>query len=311
MLSTAQLLAALDSVTAIPIIPFKAGQVDFDAHAKNVRYLMENNYLSENRPRVISIGGTSLLHHVSHADQLQLADVTGRTMGEQGLFMPGIVPNPIGAAAELIERQAALQRPPDAFLLMPLGGIADPEGIYETFMEVGEKLGSSCGARFIYYFRSPRDLPAVIRLLNDSPYFVGVKIGTGIEHVRPMIDGVGDNALVIWGIGDRSTEAAQLGAKGHTSGIAVLCARASDEINNAQRRGDYDAALEIEAKVAALEDIRFADGRKFNYSAVVEAMHLSGFEDIEAGEGGPFNPRLSPQDAEAVRQAIEPLRDYH
>jgi dihydrodipicolinate synthase/N-acetylneuraminate lyase len=88
--------------------------------------------------------------------------------------------------------------------------------------------------------------------------------------------------MVIWGIGDRSTRAAELGAKGHTSGIAVVFARASDEINNAQRRGDYETSRRIEADISALEDIRFRNSRVYNYSAVVEAMHLSGFESTLA-----------------------------
>lgn len=117
--------------------------------------------------------------------------------------------------------------------------------------------------------------------------------------------------MVIWGIGDRCTQAARLGTKGHTSGIAVVFARASDEINNAQRRGDYETSQQIEEKIAALEEIRFRNGRVFNYSAVVEAMILSEFEDIDGGQGGPFNPRVPPDVAREVRQAIESLRHYH
>ena len=70
--SNEQLLDGLDSVTTIPLIPFRGGRIDFDAHAKNVSYLMENNHLSDDRPRVICVAGTSLIHHVSHADQNQL-----------------------------------------------------------------------------------------------------------------------------------------------------------------------------------------------------------------------------------------------
>jgi dihydrodipicolinate synthase/N-acetylneuraminate lyase len=117
--------------------------------------------------------------------------------------------------------------------------------------------------------------------------------------------------MVIWGVGDRCTKAAKLGAKGHTSGIAVLCAKASDEINNAQRRGDYETSAKVEAAISALEEIRFRHGRVYNYSAVVEAMHLSGYADIVGGEGGPFNPRVPMEVVEEVKAAIAPLSDYH
>ncbi len=306
-----QLLEALNSVTAIPIIPFKEGKVDYTGHAKNIDYLMRNNYLDENRQRVIAIAGTSLIHHISETQQLRIIDKTGQQIGEDGILISGIVPNPIRQAGQLIEAQTELSRPPDAYLLMPLTGISSPEGVYEQYMEFGERYGTTCGARFLYYFRQKRDMSAVIRLLNDSPHFIGVKIGTGEEDVEPLVEGVGDSGIVMWGIGDRCTGPAQLGAKGHTSGIAVAFARASDEINNAQRRGDYETSARIEADIAPLEEIRFMNERVYNYSAVIEAMILSGFDDIEAGTGGPFNPRVPSEIQAQLHEVAQNLKHYH
>lgn len=306
-----QLLEALNSVTAIPIIPFKAGKVDWTGHAKNIDYLMRNNYLDAGRQRVIAIAGTSLIHHISETQQLRIIDKTGQQIGEDGILISGIVPNPIRQAGQLIEAQTELSRPPDAYLLMPLTGISSPEGVYEQYMEFGERYGTTCGARFLYYFRQKRDMSAVIRLLNDSPHFIGVKIGTGEEDVEPLVEGVGDSGIVMWGIGDRCTRPAQLGAKGHTSGIAVAFARASDEINNAQRRGDYETSARIEADIAPLEEIRFMNERVYNYSAVIEAMILSGFDDIEAGTGGPFNPRVPTEIQAQLHEVAQNLKHYH
>lgn len=310
--SNEELKAALDNVTAIPIIPFRQGKIDYDAHAMNVQYLMRTNTLDDNRPRVVSVAGTSLIHHVEPEEQTRLFDVTGQVMGKEGLLMSALVPNPIGTAGRLIEEQSKLQRPPDVYLFMPLGGTFSSEGVYDTFMRFAEKYGEEYGARFIYYHRQERDRDAVVRLLNDSPHFVGVKIGTSEADVQPMKDAVGDNALVIWGIGDRSTAAAEQGAKGHTSGIAVLFAKASDAINNAQRKGDYEAARAVEKDIDALETIRFRNGRAFNYSAVVEAMRQSGFDDIDAGDGsGPFNPPVPEPVVEEIAQAIAGREHYH
>ena len=195
---------------------------------------------------------------------------------------------------------------------MPLTGVADPEGIYSGYMALAERLGGDHGARLLYYLRQSNQAPAAARLVNDSPHFLGVKIGTRPDDVRPMVEGVREGAgIVIWGIGDRSTGPAREGARGHTSGINVVFARASDEINNAQRRGDYERAGQVEEELTALEEIRFRDDRRYNYSAVVEAMHLSGFDDIDGGEGGPFNPRVPPEVAEEVEAAIRPILHYH
>ena len=311
-IATNELLEALHSVTTIPVIPFRQGRIDYDAHAMNVAYLMRNNTLEAGRPRVVFVAGTSLIHHIEPEEQTQIFDVTGQVMGEDGVLMSAIVPNPIKTADRLVEAQSKLRRAPDCWLVMPLAGTFSPEGVYDYFMEFGRRHGEEHGARFIYYHRQARDQDAVLRLLNDSPYFVGVKVGTNEADVRPMIDGVGDNAMVIWGIGDRSTSAAEAGARGHTSGIAVLYAKASDAINNAQRRGDYAAARAVEADIDALEEIRFMNGRAYNYSAVVEAMQQIGFDDIDAGDGsGPFNPPVPPQVADQVKHAIRGLEKYH
>ena len=199
------LLDALNSVTAIPIIPFNENKIDYVGHAKNIDYLMTNNYLDEGRKRVIAIAGTSLIHHIAETQQLRLIDKTGQQMGADSILISGIVPNPIRQAGQLIEAQSELNRPPDAYLLMPLAGISNPKGIYEEYMKFADHYGSRCDARFLYYFRQKRDLEAVVRLLNDSPHFIGVKIGTDEEAVQPLIEGIGNSGIVIWGIGDRCT----------------------------------------------------------------------------------------------------------
>lgn len=310
-LSTDALLKALEGVTTIPAVPYRDGKPDLKAHALNVDYLMKSNRLDEERERVISIAGTSPLHHMSDEEHLELVDVTTQTMGERGVYIAGIVPNPLSSARALIGQMAKLERPPDGYLLMPLGGIYDPEGLYQEFLKFGQEMGDAHGARFIYYFKQSRDLEAVAKLFRDSDEFIGVKVGTGVEDVKPLLTGVGDNGLIIWGIGDRSTEAAQIGAKGHTSGIAVAYAGASDAINNAQRQGDFEESRRVEEKISALEDIRFRNGRIYNYSAVVEAMKLSGFDDIDGGEGAPFNPRVPQDVSQEIAKAIEGLEEYH
>jgi dihydrodipicolinate synthase/N-acetylneuraminate lyase len=310
-IDTPALLEALNSVISIPLIPFNGGQIDFDGHRKNIAYLMNNNYLSDNRPRVISIAGTSLIHHVREKDQVKLMDAAGQQMGDQGVLMAAVVPNPIGTAGDLIAEMAQLSRPPDVYLIMPLGGTYSPEGLYHELMRFGEEYGTKYGARFLYYHRSPRDRDCTISLIKDSPHFIGVKIGTEEADVTPFVNALGDNKIVIWGIGDRSTTAAELGAKGHTSGINIFVARASDEINNAQRRKDYAAARAVEALVHPLEEIRFMNGRAYNYSAVMEAINLSGVQDVVAGTGGPFNPRVPVDISQRIAQIVEDLKAYH
>ena len=305
------LLGALYSVIGIPLIPFAGGNIDFDGHAKNIDYLMRNNSLSGGRPRVVSIAGTSLVHHIAYDDQVELLDIAGQGMGGEGVLMAAVAPNPLPAAADLIQRMAGLRRPPDVYLIMPLGGTYGPQGLYETLMAFAAEQAREHGARFLYYYRRPRDRDMIIRLLQDSPDFIGVKIGTDEDDVLPFVEALDESKIVIWGIGDRSTAAAEMGAKGHTSGINIVVARASDEINNAQRRNDYEAARQVEDDISPLEDIRFMAERAYNYSAVMEAINCSGFDDVVGGSGGPFNPRVPPAIARDIQRIMAALEQYH
>ena len=90
-----------------------------------------------------------------------------------------------------------------------------------------------------------------------------------------------------------------------------MAARACDEINNAQRAGDLVKSQRIEDLIAPLENLRFMNSRQYNYSAVVEAMKIGEWQDVEPGEGGPFNPRVPADVADQVREAVALLRDYH
>ena len=302
-----QLFDGLNSVTTIPLIPFR----DYDAHAQNIAYLMENNHLSDGRPRVICVAGTSLIHHVSYEDQNKLVEVTGEVMGNRGILLSAIVPNPLPEADNLIDRQSALTRSPDAYLIMPLGGVYSLEGFLETFSQFGHKHELDHGARFLYYHRQAGDRNQVVHLIKESSAFIGIKVGTNESEVEPLCRDIGDQGMVIWGVGDRSTDAARLGALGHTSGISVLFAKAGDMLNNAQRAGDYDVSIAVEKRISAFEEIRFENRRAYNYSAIVEAMIQSGFDDIDPGEGGPFNPRVPPEVAGRIRHAIQGILDLH
>ena len=85
VLATNDLLTALSAVTSIPVVPFRGGKIDYNAHAKNVRYLLDNNHLNGEIRRVIGIAGTSLIHHVSRDDQVELMRCTAEYMNGQGL----------------------------------------------------------------------------------------------------------------------------------------------------------------------------------------------------------------------------------
>ncbi len=301
----------LDTAIAFPILPFRNGAVDLSAHRRNVQYLIRNCFLDSGRKRVITIGGSSLLHHLTPEEQLEVARVTGEQAGTDAWYISGIIPTPPRQAAWLVRQQLRLPRAPDAFLLMPLVGGYNPEGARQELTRFCQTLGDETGVQFILYLRDAALREGFCRLVSECQHVIGIKIGTSVDDVKPVRDALGEDVPVMWGIGDLSTAAARRGARGHTSGSALFLIRASDEINNAQRRGDFGAAERIEDEIKELEELRFVNGRIYNYSALVEALKIAGFSDVDPGDGGPFNAPPPPEIRQRLVPIVERLRIYH
>ena len=300
-----------NTVVAYPVVPFRNGVPDSASFRKNVEYLIARNRLDGSRPRVLGFGGGSLIHHLSAQEQLCLVDQLCEAAGDRAIVVSGIVPNPLDAAAEMLERQMRLARRPDAFLLLPVNGIANPEGIYRELVRFCSEQGRGHGARFFLYLRSSAQRGALARVARDCEWVEGVKIGTAASDIGPVLEVMEDRGIAMWGVGDCCLNGIAQGACGHTSGLATLFAGASDELNNAYRRGDSAAAREIEGQLAGFERIRFLEERAYNYSAVVAAARMAGFDDIDCGDGGPFNAEPPPDIMEQVRCELEKLARYH
>ena len=312
MLSTPKLIEALAAPIAIPIVPFRGGHPAMTGFCLNVRYLMEHNHLDYGRRRVVSISSVSLLQHLNEYTKDRVVQKAGETMGDDGVLISGVITNPLVNIRDRVRAQSRFTRPPDAYLLMPVEGVVDPLGIYNEFLRLANQSGEEYGARFLLYLRSSDHLQVYARLICECEYIIGAQIGTHEHDVETMVQLLGSKGVVIWGMGDRSTRAAQCGSRGHTSGVAGVFVRLSDEISNAQRRQDYDESYRLEALVNNLEEIRFQDGRRYSYSALAAAMRLGRFTDVESGDGTAlFNPSVPPEVAQKGREAIAPLMQYH
>ncbi len=303
--------ADLDTAIAFPFLPFRGGRLDLDAHRRNAAFLARHCYLDRGQPRVIAIGGSSLLHHVTAAEQVDVIRVLCEEAGERARVISAVLPTPLCEAERIVRAQMALPRPPDAVMFLPMIGGYNPDGVGRDLHRFCDRLGRETGARFILYLRDAGLRDVYYRLVRESEYVLGVKIGTSHDDVGPAREAVGGQGAVVWGMGDLCTRAVRLGARGHTSGTSLLSLRASDEINNAQRRGDFEAAEEIEQELRELEEIRFMQGRIYNYSALVEALKIAVFDDVEPGDGGPFNAPPPPEICARLERIVDRLRPYH
>lgn len=303
--------ADLDTAIAFPFLPFRGGRLDLDAHRKNVAYLVRHCYLDGGRRRVIAIGGSSLIHHITADEQIEVVRVLCDEAGDRASVISAVLPTPPSEAERLVRAQMGLPRPPDAVMFLPMISGYNPEGVLHGLDRFCSRLGRETGARFILYLRDTALRDVYCRLVRESEFVLGLKIGTSHGDVAPARKAVGGSSAVVWGMGDLCTRAVRLGARGHTSGCSLLSLRASDEINNAHRRADYDAAEEIEEELRELEEIRFMQGRAYNYSALVEALKLAAFDDVDPGDGGPFNAPPPPEIRMRLEHIVERLRPYH
>ena len=86
-------------------------------------------------------------------------------MGDRGVLLSAVVPNPLPEAERLIELQSRMKRSPDAYLIMPLGGVYSMEGFVDTFLSFGERVGQENDA---LYHRQPRDRKHVVQLVTRN-----------------------------------------------------------------------------------------------------------------------------------------------
>ena len=77
----------LETVIAIPPIPFVDGEIAWAAHEKNIDFLIRHNFLSGNRKRAIALGGTSLIHHVTSEESSANGRSHGSSNGERMPFL--------------------------------------------------------------------------------------------------------------------------------------------------------------------------------------------------------------------------------
>jgi dihydrodipicolinate synthase/N-acetylneuraminate lyase len=301
----------LDTPIAFVPVPFRRGTPDLAAQAKAARYLIENTFLDAGRRRVIANGGSGLVHHLTPEELLAVARVNCEAAAGKAWNISAIPGTPPRTAEWLVREQMRLANPPAAFLILPLTGVYNPEGVYHEISQLTARLAKETGARFLLYLRDASLRDAYCRLARDHEHVLGIKVGTSVDDVPGLREALGRDKAVIWGVGDLSTRAVRAGARGHTSGTAIICARLADAINNAQRQADYVEAERLENIVRPLEDIRFINNRAWNYSAVIELLRIAGFHDVDPGDGGPFNAPPPPEICDRLSTIARQLREWH
>ena len=139
-----------------------------------------------------------------------MIDLSGRIIGEDAILIAGLLATPVASADSFMEQCAQLGRPPDFFLIMPIAGLHNPDGIRAALPALTGKWADHYGARFLLYMLESSLSGCFGDLLNRCPEIVGVKVGSVTEDVRVLASQMPPHKKLLWGGGDyQSTEAAR------------------------------------------------------------------------------------------------------
>src|SRR2546421_6885456 len=234
--------------------------IDFNQNDRLVRHMAEGGIT-----RLI-YGGNALLYHITLADYASLLDwLAGLT--PQFLVIPSAGPS-YGRAMD----QAPLLRKHrfPCVMVLPCGDPRDARGLELGLREIGD----ACESPLLAYLKDENNfgsdkeagLDAVARLI-DSGICVGVKYAvvrddpSKDKYLEGLLRRV-DRSKVISGIGERPAicHMRDFGLQGFTPGSGCIAPRLSNDIFEACRRADWDAAEPIRAEFLPLEDLRDAWG---------------------------------------------------
>lgn len=265
-----EIRAALRTVVAIPVTPFRAdGSADFQLYGHLVQRMVEGGI------RVVTPNGNTSefysLNSVEHRQQLEATVVAIHACKYKALTLAGVgfdvrTASEMTFLAQVMGAQAVMVHQPVHPYRSDDGWIAYHKAIADAAPEIG----------IVPYVRDPSIGGATIRRLADlCPNFVGIKYAVPNPPLfAKIVREVGADRLA-WVCGIAESWAPFFwpgGAQGFTSGLVNLTPRLSLEMQAALEAGNYPKAMDIWAQIKPFEDLRARRDNANNVSAVKEAM---------------------------------------
>ena len=268
--------------------------LDFAQNDRLVRHMADGGIT-----RLI-YGGNALLYHITMADYEPLLDWLSGLTAE---FL--VIPSAGPAYGRAMDQAPLLRKHRfPCVMILPCGDPRDASGLEQGMREIADAVETPLLAyvKDENNFGSDKEagLDAVARLI-DSGVCVGIKYAVVREdpsqdkYLESLLRRV-DRTKVISGIGERPAicHLRDFGLNGFTTGSGCVAPRLSNDIFEACRRGEYDAAERLRSEFLPLEDLRDAWGP----SKVLHfATALAGLSDT-----GPILPYFSPLTAGQVEQ---------
>jgi 4-hydroxy-tetrahydrodipicolinate synthase len=262
-----RLKSALATVVAIPVTPFnEAGDIDWDAHARVVRRLVDGGVTV-----LTANGNTGEFYSLTQDEARQATESAIKAAAGSGEVMVGVgldIATAIGAA-----RHAATAGASMVMIHQPVHPYVSGEGWLDYHQAIARAIPDT---GVVLYIRDTRfDGPLIRQLGERCPNVIGVKYGVRdpVSFAAAARD-AGQNRFT-WLAGLAELTAPGLwpaGARGFTSGLVNVAPAIPAAMLDALRRGDFPAAMTIWDAIRPFEELRGADSSADNVSVVKEAL---------------------------------------
>jgi 4-hydroxy-tetrahydrodipicolinate synthase len=262
-----ELIAALETVVAIPVTPFDTrGALDEPAYAAILTRMLDGGI-----DAVTPNGNTGEFYSLTPDERQRMVTLTVEVAGDRALVMPGVGHDVATAAA--MAAAAAAAGAPAVMVHQPVhpyrsvdGWVAYHQAVAAAAPEVG----------LVAYVRDPNiTADALARLADDCPALVGVKYAVPDPFGLPAaIAAVGSGRLTwICGLAERWAPFNWItGARGFTSGLANVAPELSVRLLHALRDNEIGDAMALWRQMLPIEQLRARRHDANNVSALKEAL---------------------------------------
>jgi 4-hydroxy-tetrahydrodipicolinate synthase len=288
---------ALTGVSAVLVTPFRDGLRD-----------VEDGVLAELAAScdragihvVVALGNTAEVYQLTRDEQRRVLSVVAEARTDASL-LAGLTGS-AGAQLELAEEAAALGY--DAAMVHePLDPLASPDGIRELWLDLAER----SALPLVLYVRTNRLRTADLAELVEHPRVVGIKYAVRGGDVAAALAAAPDQQRCVWicGLAESALPTfAALGVHGFSSGLANVRPDLALGISAAARAADAASLERLVGQILPFEELRNADGGRYNVAVVKAACESYG---LAAGE---VRPPCVGLDAAAARKLLALLESW-
>ncbi len=269
------------------------GRLDWDSLSKLVDFHLQNGTHA-----IVAVGTTGESATLSVDEHILVIEFVVKQVAGRIPVIAGTGANSTSEAVHLT--QNAKKAGADACLLVvPYYNKPTQEGLYQHFKHIAEAVDIP---QILYNVpgRTSCDMLAetVIRL-SSVPNIIGIKEATGdLARAKAIIEGVGDDFIVLSGDDPTAVELILLGGKGNISVTANVAPREMADLCEAALRGDAETARAINEKLMPLHKNLFIEANPIPVKWALNEMGL-----MDNGIRLPLT-WLSPSCHDTLRQAM-------